>query len=62
MASHLPAFTSECPGVDVRYVLLTIASGMVPLFQLKDTKVVLSLATLFLWLIVALTAATFQAL
>jgi len=42
--------------------LLTIASGMVPLFQLKDTKVVLSLATLFLWLIVAQTAATFQAL
>jgi tryptophan-rich sensory protein len=29
---------------------------------LNDTKVVLSLATLFLWLIVALTAAAFQAL
>lgn len=42
--------------------LLTIASGMVALFRLKDTKVALSLATLFLWLIVALTAATFQAL
>ena len=42
--------------------LLTIASGVVALFQLKDSKVALSLATLFLWLIAALTAATFQAL
>jgi tryptophan-rich sensory protein len=42
--------------------LLTIMSGMVALFRLKDTKVALSLATLFLWLVVALTAATFQAL
>ncbi len=42
--------------------LLTIMSGMVALFRLKDTKVALSLATLFLWLIVALTAAIFQAL
>jgi tryptophan-rich sensory protein len=42
--------------------LLTIVSGLVALFQLKDTKVALSLATLFLWLIVALTAATFRAL
>jgi tryptophan-rich sensory protein len=42
--------------------LLTIVSVLVALFQLKDTKVALSLATLFLWLIVALTAATFQAL
>jgi tryptophan-rich sensory protein len=42
--------------------LLTIMSGMVAIFRLKDTKVALSLATLFLWLIVALTAATFQAL
>jgi tryptophan-rich sensory protein len=42
--------------------LLTIASGMVALFRLKDSKVALSLVTLFLWLIVALTAATFQAL
>ena len=31
---------------------------MVALFRLKDTKVALSLATLFLWLIVALIAAT----
>jgi len=42
--------------------LLTIVSGLVAIFQLKDTKVALSLATLFLWLIVALTAALFQAL
>lgn len=42
--------------------LLTIASGIVAIFQLKDTRVALSLATLFLWLMVALTAATFQAL
>ncbi len=42
--------------------LLTIVSGLVALLRLKDTKVALSLATLFLWLIVALTAATFQAL
>ena len=42
--------------------LLTIASGLVAIFQLKDTRVALSLATLFLWLIVALTAAAFQAL
>ena len=42
--------------------LLTIASGMVAIFRLKDTKVTTSLATLFTWLIVALTAATFQAL
>ena len=42
--------------------LLTIVSGLVALFQLKDTKVALSLATLFIWLIVALTAALFQAL
>jgi len=42
--------------------LLTIASSLVAIFQLKDTRVALSLATLFLWLIVALTAATFQAL
>ena len=41
---------------------LTIASAMVALFRLKDTKVALSLGTLFVWLIVALTAATFQVL
>ena len=42
--------------------LLTIVSGVVTTFPLKDTKVALSLATLFLWLILALTALTFQAL
>ena len=42
--------------------LLTIASGAVAIFKLKDTKVALSLATLFIWLIIASTAATFQAL
>jgi tryptophan-rich sensory protein len=41
--------------------ILTMVSGVVAIFQLKDTRVALSLATLFLWLIVALTAATFQA-
>ena len=42
--------------------LLIIASGLVAIFQLKDTKVALSLATLFLWLMIALTAAAFQVL
>ncbi len=41
--------------------VLTILSGLVALFQLKDTKVALSLATLTIWLMIALTAATFQA-
>jgi tryptophan-rich sensory protein len=41
--------------------VLTILSGIVAIFQLKDTKVALSLATLTLWLLIALTAATFQA-
>ena len=41
--------------------VLTILSGIVALFKLKDTRVALSLATLFIWLIIALTAATFQA-
>lgn len=42
--------------------LLTIMSAVVAIFQLKDSKVALSLVTLFLWLLVALTAATFQVL
>ena len=42
--------------------VLTIMSAVVAIFQLKDSKVALSLATLLLWLLVALTAATFQAL
>jgi len=41
---------------------LTIASGFVAIFRLKDTKVALSLGTLFVWLTVAATAATFQVL
>ncbi len=42
--------------------ILTILSGFVAIFRLKDTWVALSLATLFIWLNIALTAATFQAL
>jgi tryptophan-rich sensory protein len=41
--------------------VLTILSGFVAIFRLKDTRVALSLATLFAWLIIALTAASFQA-
>ncbi len=41
--------------------VLTILSGLVAIFRLRDTWVALSLATLFLWLLVALTAGTFQA-
>ena len=41
--------------------LLTIGSILVSIFKLKDTKVALSFTTLFVWLIIALTAATFQA-
>jgi tryptophan-rich sensory protein len=33
----------------------------VAIFGLKDTKVALSLGTLFVWLLIALTAAFFQA-
>lgn len=40
---------------------LTILSGFVAIFRLKDTAVALSLATLFIWLIIASTAAAFQA-
>jgi tryptophan-rich sensory protein len=41
--------------------VLTILSGFVALFRLRDSRVALSLATLFLWLLIALTAASFQA-
>jgi tryptophan-rich sensory protein len=41
--------------------MLTILSQLVAIFQLKDTKVALSLATLTVWLVIALTAASFQA-
>ncbi len=49
-------------GLTLAMFLLTLMSALVAIFQLKDSKVVLSLATLFLWLLVALTAATFQVL
>ncbi len=44
------------------FFLLTVASGFVALFQLKDSKVALSLATVFVWLLIALTAGACQAL
>ena len=44
------------------FFCLTVASGFVAIFRLKDTRVALSLGTLFAWLIVALSAATAQAL
>ena len=46
----------------VNMFFLTIASLIVAVFRLKDTKVALSLATLTLWLTIASTAATFQVL
>ena len=41
--------------------VLTLLSCIVAIFQLKDSKVALSLATLTIWLMIALTAASFQA-
>ncbi len=41
--------------------ILTILSGFVAMFRLRDSRVALSLVTLFLWLLIALTAASFQA-
>jgi tryptophan-rich sensory protein len=41
--------------------VLTILSILVAIFKLKDTVVALSLATLIIWLMIALTAASFQA-
>lgn len=46
----------------VLFAGLTVASGVVALLRLKDTAVALSLATTFVWLLIAATAATFQAL
>ena len=43
------------------FFIMTILSGLVAIFQLQDTKVALSLATLTVWLMIALTAASFQA-
>lgn len=44
------------------YFLLTVASLGVALLQLKDSRVALSLATTFIWLLVALPSAVAQAL
>lgn len=41
-------------------LILTLLSGFVAIFRLKDTFVALSLATLLLWLLIASTAATLQ--
>lgn len=41
---------------------LTVSSAFVAIFRLKDTKIALSLSTLLIWLTVAATAATAQAL
>ena len=41
---------------------LTVSSACVAIFRLQDTKVALSLSTLFVWLTVAATAATAQVL
>ena len=41
---------------------LTVSSACVAIFRLKDTRVALSLSTLFVWLTVAATAATAQVL
>lgn len=41
--------------------LLTIVSGLVAFCRLRDSWVALSLATLFIWLLIALPAAIFQA-
>jgi len=42
--------------------VLTILSGLVALFRLRDSRATLSLATLFVWLLLALGVATCQAL
>ncbi len=44
------------------FFAFTLASGFVALFRLKDTTVALLLSTLYIWLMIALTAAAFQAL
>jgi tryptophan-rich sensory protein len=44
------------------FLAMTIASGLVALFKLQDTKVALSLATVFVWLLIAAPTALFQAL
>jgi tryptophan-rich sensory protein len=49
-------------GLTLAMLGLTIASGLVALLRLRDSLVALSLATLFVWLLIASTAAIFQAL
>ena len=46
----------------ITYFIFTIASGLVAVFRLKDTTVALLLGTLYIWLIIAGTAAAFQVL
>lgn len=41
--------------------MLAIVSGFIAIFRLRDTSVALSLATLFIWLLIARTAGGFQA-
>ncbi len=48
--------------VTLSMFVLTVLSGFVALFRLRDGRVALSLATLFLWLLLALSVATCQAL
>lgn len=48
--------------VTLSMLVWTILSGFVALFRLRDSWVALSLATLFLWLLLALSVATCQAL
>lgn len=43
------------------FFVLTVASLFVAIFRLKDSRVALSLATTIVWLVIALTAALFQA-
>ena len=48
--------------ITLNMFVLTILSGFVALFRLRDTWVALSLTTLFIWLLLALSVATCQAL
>ena len=44
------------------FFIFTVASELIAIFQLKDTRVALSLGTLLIWLVIATTAATAQVL
>ncbi len=48
--------------ITANFFLLTLASAFVAIFRLKDSKVALLLTTLYIWLTIATTAATFQML